>query len=121
MKTNRKFNYFYNGVAITKSQFLAAVPENWESEVNELGEYTYGYYRTNEIEGDSPELDAEPTFDVHFNNEESSSNKGFSESLEFCRLWIKNRPEGSYFEDYKGGTVSIVCNETGETVFSEDI
>jgi hypothetical protein len=42
MKT---YNYFYDGQPITKKQFLAAVPENWESEVDELGEYSYGYYR----------------------------------------------------------------------------
>jgi hypothetical protein len=42
MKT---YNYFYDGTAITKAQFLAAVPENWESEVDEFGEYSFGYYR----------------------------------------------------------------------------
>lgn len=41
MKT---YNYFYNGVAISKAQFVSNVPENWEKEI-ENGEYSYGYYR----------------------------------------------------------------------------
>ena len=45
MKTRKIYNYFYNGVAIQKSQFIESVPSNWENEVNEYGEYSYGYYR----------------------------------------------------------------------------
>ena len=44
-------NYFYDGTPITKAQFLKAVPENWENEV-ENGEYSWGYYRAVEIEQD---------------------------------------------------------------------
>lgn len=59
------------------------------------------------------------TFDIFFNDENNSNNKGFKESLEYCKKWIEmhNGSNHSYFEDYKGGTVSIVYNETGETVF----
>lgn len=42
MKT---YNYFYGGQAIPKQQFLGAVPEDWEKDVDEYGEYSYGYYR----------------------------------------------------------------------------
>lgn len=61
----------------------------------------------------------EKTYDVHFNDETSSDNKGFSDSIDYCQNYIdsNNGSSESYFEDYKGGTVSIVCNETGETVF----
>jgi hypothetical protein len=45
IKKMKTYNYFYDGTSITKAQFLAAVPENWESEVDEYGEYSYGYYR----------------------------------------------------------------------------
>lgn len=41
MKT---YNYFYNGTPIQKSQFLLNVPEKWESEVTEYGEYCFGLY-----------------------------------------------------------------------------
>ncbi len=41
----KRFNYFYNGVAIPKSQFIESVPSNWKSELDEYGEYSYGYYR----------------------------------------------------------------------------
>jgi hypothetical protein len=41
----KKYNYFYNGQPIIKSQFLASVPENWEDDLDEYGEYSNGYYR----------------------------------------------------------------------------
>lgn len=63
------------------------------------------------------------TYDVHFNDANDSNNKGFNNSIEDCMIWIEsNRNDNStYFGDYKGGTVSIVCNETGEEVYSEII
>lgn len=69
------------------------------------------------------EEDAVRTYDIHFNDEESSNNKGFRESFEYCKNYIEmyNGSNHSYFADYKGGTVSIVCNETGETVHEEEI
>jgi hypothetical protein len=42
MKT---YNYFYFGNPITKAQFLTSVPEDWENEVDEFGEYSFGGYR----------------------------------------------------------------------------
>ena len=39
-----KYNYFYDGQAITKSQFLKAVPDNWEDDIKD-GEYNWGSYR----------------------------------------------------------------------------
>lgn len=45
----KKYNYFYNGQPISKKIFLSVVPENWESEVDENGEYSFGYYRAVEI------------------------------------------------------------------------
>ena len=63
------------------------------------------------------------TYDIVFNNNESSDDKGFARSIEDCRQYIDvhKKLKDSYCEDYTGGTVSIVCNETGETVYSEDI
>ncbi len=43
--TNQTFNYFYNGVAITKSQFEFIVPQNWQDYLSEYGSYSYGYYK----------------------------------------------------------------------------
>ncbi len=58
-------------------------------------------------------------FDVFFNDDNNSSNKGFSISLDEAKNYIQtnNGTNESYFQDYKGGTVSIVCNETEETIF----
>ena len=44
------------------------------------------------------------TYDVVFNDDCHSNSKGWKETL-----------------DYKGGVVSIVCNETDETVFDEPV
>ncbi len=63
------------------------------------------------------------TYDVHFNNSADSNSKGFEETFEYCKDYIRahNGTDWSYFKDYKGGTVSVVCNETGEEVYSEKI
>jgi hypothetical protein len=63
------------------------------------------------------------TYDIHFNSNTESDNKGFKETLEYCQNYINanNGTENSYFADYKGGVVSIVCNETGETMFETEV
>jgi hypothetical protein len=63
------------------------------------------------------------TFDVVFNSEDASNSKGFKKSQVSCALYISanNGSNTGYFGDYKGGTVSIVCNETSETVYSEEV
>lgn len=63
------------------------------------------------------------TYDVVFNDATDSNTKGFNESLEYCKDYIKahNGSNHSYFADYKGGTASIVCNETDETVYEEEV
>ena len=73
-----------------------------------------------ECEGQENGEDAK-TYDIYFNDDADSNNKGFSMSLEECKDWIEFNRGESYFKDYKGGTVSIVCNETGETVYEENI
>lgn len=65
----------------------------------------------------------ELTYDVVFNDENDSNCKGFKSSLEYCKKYIElnNGSNDSYFADYKGGVVSVVCNETGEEVYSEEV
>lgn len=65
----------------------------------------------------------ELTYDVHFNDSTDSNGKGFQADFDYCKNYIEqnNGTNHSYFEDYKGGTVSIVCNETGETVYEEEV
>ncbi len=62
--------------------------------------------------------DTNQTFDIYFHDSENSNNKGFEESLNYCRDYIKMHAgtDYSYFADYKGGIASIVSNETGDTV-----
>ena len=71
------------------------------------------------IDRDEDEL----TYDVYFNDDNDSNNKGFKYSLEDARGYIDsyNGTNESYFEDYKGGVVSIVCNETEEEVYSTEV
>lgn len=63
------------------------------------------------------------TYDVVFNDENVSNSKGFRTEARYCRLYIivNNGTDESYFADYKGGTVSVVCNETGEKVFETKV
>ncbi len=73
----------------------------------ELGDYSY---HVDEL-----------TYDVNFNDSENSNSNGFSLTIEECHNYIdtNNGTNISYFADYKGGYVGIVCNETGEEVHSE--
>ena len=66
---------------------------------------------------------AKKTYDVCFDNDNSSNNEGWHETYEYCKNYIEmyNGTNESYFEDYKGGIVSIYCNETGEEVYSERV
>lgn len=63
------------------------------------------------------------TYDIYFNDNENSNNKGFKESFEFCKNYIEqnNGTNNSYFSDYKGGMVSIVYKQTEETVFETKV
>ena len=63
------------------------------------------------------------TYDVVFNDDCHSNSKGWNETLDYCIDYIKsnNGTDNSYFADYKGGVVSIVCNETDETVFDKPV
>ncbi|EIM32969.1 hypothetical protein [Prevotella bivia] len=63
------------------------------------------------------------TYDIYFNDSENSNNKGFNMTLEEAKEYIRiyNGTNESYFADYKGGTVSIVCNEDGEEVYNTTI
>ena len=63
------------------------------------------------------------TYDVIFNDDTASNSKGFKASAKYCRDYIEmyNGTNESYFEDYKGGTVSVVCDETGETNYSTEV
>ena len=62
-------------------------------------------------------------FDVMFNNETSSNSRGWSESYEYCLDYIKqyNGTDESYFEDYKGGIVSIYDINDEVDVYEEAI
>ncbi|MGR4860075.1 hypothetical protein ABLT32_13705 [Bacteroides pyogenes] len=63
------------------------------------------------------------TYDVVFNDSCSSNSKNIHGTEQECRDWIKkNRNDKStYFGDYVGGTVSIICEQSGETVYEEEI
>lgn len=60
-------------------------------------------------------------FDVMFNNDTMSDSKGFNTSYEYCKDYIEkyNGTNESYFEDYKGGIVSIYDVTDGEEVYYE--
>ena len=57
------------------------------------------------------------TYDIMFNSDTSSDSLGFKmtklEAIQYINTW--NGSRHLYFEDYKKGSVCVVCNETGET------
>lgn len=61
------------------------------------------------------------TYDVFFQNNDRSNNKGFECSFDEAIRYINtyNGTKESYFKDYKGGVVKVVCNQTGEVVHEE--
>lgn len=63
------------------------------------------------------------TYDVVFNDERDSNNKGFKYSKEDAIEYVKsnNGTNKSYFEDYKGGNVQVVCNETQKVVYETKV
>ena len=62
-------------------------------------------------------------FDVVFNDDQDSNSKGFCDTFEFCKDYIEgyNGTTHSYFADYKGGTVSVVCIQTGDVYFETTV
>lgn len=68
-------------------------------------------------------MDMEKTYDIYFNDDTASNNLGWANSFEYCKNYISmyNGTNESYFEDYKGGIVSIYCNETEKEVYKEVI
>lgn len=84
----------------------------------------YVVFGEDDKEGIQDYLDAnKKTYDVEFNDDASSNSKGWHESFDYCKDYIdaNNGTDESYFADYKGGVVSIICNETEETVYEEDV
>ncbi len=63
------------------------------------------------------------SYNVVFNDDNSSNDKGFVQTLDYCKNYIAtyNGTNESYFADYKGGIVQIVCNETEEVVYEEEV
>lgn len=63
------------------------------------------------------------TYDIIFNDPVNSNNKGFKESIDYCKKYIANfnGTSESYFADYKGGSVVVICNETDEIVFETEV
>ena len=63
------------------------------------------------------------TYDVVFNDSKDSNSKGFTATEKYCRDYIEmnNGTNDGYFADYKGGMVSVVCNETDETVYETEV
>jgi hypothetical protein len=61
------------------------------------------------------------TYDLVFDDNNNSNSKGFNMTLEEAKSYITrhNGTNYSYFADYKGGIISVVCNQDGRTVYQE--
>ncbi len=63
------------------------------------------------------------TYNVIFNDDHTTNDKGFNLSKEDAIAYVdsNNGTNESYFDDYKGGIVQVVCNETDEVVYETEI
>ena len=63
------------------------------------------------------------TYNVVFHDDQDSNDKGFNLSKEDAIAYVdsNNGTNESYFDDYKGGIVQVVCNETDEVVYETEI
>lgn len=68
-------------------------------------------------------IESQYDYDVVFNDSHNTMSKGFAYSYDKAVDYIGsyNGTDESYFADFKGGTVSIVCNQTGITVFQTEV
>jgi hypothetical protein len=75
---------------------------------------------TNQIDLKNKKTD---TYDIVFNNDSESNNKGFSQTLKYCKDYIKsyNGTGFSYFGEYIGGVVQIINNRTGLVVYETQV
>ena len=87
-------------------------------------QYGYDFEHASEV---YPEVEqyickmSENTYDVEFDDNNDSNSKNINSSYHNCLSWIETSRGTSYFNDYKGGTVSIVCLETGDFMYQEEI
>lgn len=63
------------------------------------------------------------TFDVIFNDDYYTDRKGFAASADYCLQYINahNGTNESFFADYSGGIVQVVCNEDGAVIHEERV
>lgn len=111
--------YNTKNVSVSFDDFLNKIIEDCEENGGSLED---AIFIANDAFLDLDDEDGK-TYDIVFNDDEKSDCKGFKSSFEDCRSYIKsyNGTNDSYFADYKGGEVSIVCNETGDTVYTEEV
>lgn len=67
-------------------------------------------------------LNGKQSYDIFFWNDNHIEGKGFLDSYEGCLNYINNfGDDDELFEQFQGGVVQIVCNETAEVVHEEPI
>lgn len=64
------------------------------------------------------------TYDIYFKHENDSANKGYSikdqaKAIRMAEDMLGGRK--SYVKEFTGGTISVVCKETKEAVWSKTI
>ncbi len=101
-----------------KIEFICATSKAQAREVS-----AFNYIKTVHLRRDIDPATIQKTYNIVFNDSENSNDKGFVLPFEDAEAYIEryNGTKESYFADYKGGTVSIVCNETGETIYETEV
>ena len=131
-KLDFTFEEFVNSLTFTQDDYnkaadLKGINTSFKEFIQDIMDdcQEYGYTLEDAIfyaEDDFKEL-SKKTYDVCFDDDNNSNGEGWHESYQYCKDYIErnNGSNWSYFRDYKGGIVSIICNETGEKVYSERV
>lgn len=131
-KLDFTFEEFVNSLTFTQDDYnkaadLKGINTSFKEFIQDIMDYCqkYGCALEDAIfyaEDDFKEL-SKKTYDVCFDDDNNSNGEGWHESYQYCKDYIEmtNGTNEGYFKDYKGGIVSIYCNETGEEVYSERV
>lgn len=91
--------------------------DTWKFECDSIPEIAKEIFEKENCVSDSEGIQIgiyEFTFDIFFQTDRESENKGFAESFEYCMNYINSNP--SQFEK---STIQIVCRETENVVFEK--
>ena len=120
---NNVIQHFLDTFKTSYSEIVLDKELNFNTVITDYELYNMHIKQVEYAKNDILKAIPERTYDVIFNDDTDSNSKGFESSFDYCKNYILsfNGSNHSYFADYKGGVVQVVCNETGEVVYEEEV